>query len=85
MIDVVYAGQVPSNIREKVTALITSGLVEDTPGWKKIRSLRKSFSFKLSRNYRILCWGGAPLFVCNHDIYERKIRNLRKGSESICN
>lgn len=75
----IYSGKVPSNIKVKATTLIESSTVIFDSGWKKIRGLHEYYSFRLSRNYRALGKVNSPILVCNHDVYEKKMKTLKKG------
>lgn len=77
MIELIFAGPVPERLKEKAFLTVHSSYAT---GWKKIAGLQSYFSFRLNNNYRILRSENGRVLVCNHDIYEKKIRLIRKGA-----
>jgi len=78
MIDIVFAGPIPNHIRNKAFFVLDHHTAQK--GWRKIHSLGRYFSFRLNRNYRIIRTADGNFIVCNHDLYEKKIKTIkRKG------
>ncbi|MBH0074020.1 hypothetical protein I6F48_00380 [Pseudoalteromonas sp. SWYJ118] len=47
---------------------------------KKLAGMKSHYSIKISTNYRVLLTGTGEVFVCKHNHYDRKIKNIkRKG------
>ncbi len=78
MSELIFAGQVPTNIKEKAMVLMASEKVHCSSRWKKIRGLHRYFSMRINNNYRVLSTGDSLPIVCNHDVYERKIKTLKR-------
>ena len=76
---IIFAGQIPDNIRGKAETLIHTNAVSLRYGWKKISGLKGTLSYRLSRNYRAMAIKNGPVFVSNHDIYATKIKYLKKA------
>jgi len=48
---------------------------------KKLTGVKKHYSIRISTNYRVLLTGTGDFFVCTHNHYDKKIKNIkRKGA-----
>lgn len=77
MIDILFAGPIPVHIRKKAFFVLEENHID--AGWRKVSGLKKHFSYRLNRNYRIIKGGNENAIVCNHDLYEKKIKGIKRG------
>lgn len=78
MNELIFAGQIPDKLKQKAFLVVSNPALRVGNGWKKINGLRDWFSCRLNDNYRLMRTFGGPYLVCNHDVYERKNKTLKR-------
>ncbi|GGF67298.1 ParE family toxin-like protein [Alteromonas lipolytica] len=48
---------------------------------KKLAGLKSHYSVKLNQHYRLLFSDLSQIYLCGHNHYEKKIKNLKKVGE----
>lgn len=69
-------GAAPQHIRQKARAVLEGSECLPNAGWKKIKRVRRCYSFKLGKGFRLLWRLGEPVVLCDHDQYVRKIKSM---------
>lgn len=78
MNELIFAGQIPDKLKLKAHSIVSNPALRVGHGWKKISGLRDWFSYRLNDNYRLMRTHSGPFLACNHDLYERKIKTLKR-------
>ena len=78
MIELNFAGPIPDNVKNRALTVVSSRILRTGTGWKKGSGLKYWYSFRLNSNYRVLRSIEGSIFVSNHDLYEKKIKKLKK-------
>jgi hypothetical protein len=77
MAELISSGPIPGRILEKARRLLDANSYGAGLGWKKITRINGWYSYRLNMNYRLLKCLDGPMYVCKHDVYEKKIRRLK--------
>ena len=78
MSKLLFTAHVPENLKAKAHEISESEDFRIGCGWKKIAGLKDWFSYRLNNNYRLLKDYDGSCIVCNHDVYQKKIRSLKR-------
>ena len=70
------AGPVPERIFKKAQRIIEADQLRQGAGWKKINRRSDWSSYRLNTKFRLLCGQEGPIYICKHEIHEKKIRTL---------
>lgn len=74
---IVEIGKCPFWVKSKADSIVNQA------GWlrsksKKLSGLRSWYSIRVANNYRIIFSNTDTFFLCSHDHYNTKIRNIKR-------
>lgn len=76
MRDIELIGNIPPEIIKKAQSALKKTKSFHS-GWKRLSGLSSHLAYRLDSNYRILLSETGNAIVGNHDVYSRKIKNLK--------
>lgn len=71
------SGPVPERVLKKAHNIINTVQLQRGVGWKKVNRMSGWYSYRLNIKYRLLCSTSGSIYVCKHEMYEKKIRKLQ--------
>ena len=77
MNNIVEIGKCPTWVRKKASALAKQASNVRAKS-KKLTGLKNCYSVKVASNYRMIFSNTSSFFLCSHDHYDKKIKNMKR-------
>ncbi|MER2492712.1 ParE family toxin-like protein [Catenovulum sediminis] len=70
-------GRCPGWVKSKPTDLVNKAELLRKKS-KKLVGLRSCYSIRVASNYRMIFSNTSTFFLCSHDHYDKKIKNMKR-------
>ena len=78
MKEMTVLGKCPTWVLKKAKSLVEAANPTNKIS-KKLTGVKKYYSVRISTNYRVLLSDTGDFFVCTHNRYDKKIRNIKRN------